>query len=370
MKLAQEFYKLPLTFDIERLKQEVSKFTEQEWVAHHESFKGNSAIPLVSVNGEFNNDFKGQMLPTSALEKCAYIQQVIASFDEVIGRSRLMRLGPGAEVPLHSDINYHWYKRVRIHIPIITEPNVEFHCADKQVHMAAGECWIFDSWKYHRVANLSDCHRVHLVIDIAGSSRFWEMVNQRAAIFENQFNHLNNVKHLPYSSDNPSRFITEKSNFPIIMPPAEIELLAQDLFTEITSFVSNNKQEVDAFTQRVTNFYLDWREVWSQYECDKQGWPKYHQLRQELLQSIASLNDKVKVDESTSAATILLHLIVGPAMSTELASPSNTGKTAAASNIQQATSTSSKQSTASLSRNSDCHCGSGKKYKHCHGQLS
>ena len=44
--------------------------------------------------------------------------------------------------------------------------------------MAAGEAWLFDSWRRHRVINGSPSDRIHLVIDIAGSARFWRMVRQ------------------------------------------------------------------------------------------------------------------------------------------------------------------------------------------------
>ena len=63
------------------------------------------------------------MQETGHLKACPYIRQAIASFGEVFGRSRLMKLGTGSEVSQHVDFNYHWYTRVRIHIPIITNPD-------------------------------------------------------------------------------------------------------------------------------------------------------------------------------------------------------------------------------------------------------
>ena len=156
MKLTNEFIQLPLLFDVEQLKKEVAKFTQADWKPHHEGFNGNFSIPLISVGGKNNNDFKGEMKETSYLQSSPYLRQVISSFGEVIGRSRLMGLAPGAEVPLHSDINYHWFRRVRIHVPIVTEPSVTFYCADKEINMKAGEAWIFDSWKYHRVSIFVD----------------------------------------------------------------------------------------------------------------------------------------------------------------------------------------------------------------------
>ena len=176
MKLPAEFYRLPYRFDVDRLVEEVAGIPEKSWIPHPDQHRGNTALPLISLYGEDNNLFHGPMMTTPHLARLEYIQQVIGSLGEVYGRSRLMRLEPGCEVPLHTDTNYHWYNRVRIHVPITTTPEVIFHCGDKQTHMAAGECWIFDAWRQHRVVNDSDQTRVHLVFDTAGSSRFWDTV--------------------------------------------------------------------------------------------------------------------------------------------------------------------------------------------------
>jgi len=52
MKLEHEFYKLPLRFDVERLIKELSCFEESDWEKHPSDYKGNLAIPLISVNGD------------------------------------------------------------------------------------------------------------------------------------------------------------------------------------------------------------------------------------------------------------------------------------------------------------------------------
>ncbi len=178
MKLETEFVKLPLLFDVERLRKEIAQFSEDEWMAHTTGYAGNLSIPLISLEGEFNDAMHGPMKPTSALKRCEYIQQIMTTFDEVFSRSRLMRLEPGQEVPPHSDVNYHWYNRVRIHIPITTTEDVLFFCGDQHVHMAPGECWIFNSWLEHTVKNNSDKTRVHLVVDTAGSTKFWDLVKR------------------------------------------------------------------------------------------------------------------------------------------------------------------------------------------------
>ncbi len=383
MKLAKEFYRLPLSFDVERLQQELAAFDEDDWRAHHESFKGNSAIALISVGGSFNNEFKGPMSPTSALLQSPYLQQVIASFGEVIGRSRLMRLAPGCEVPLHSDINYHWHNRVRIHIPIVTDEAVQFHCDDKQVHMGEGECWIFDSWKYHKVVNKSDKMRVHLVIDTMGSSRFWQMVNEASLAYGDLDDPSFKPKHLNYTPDKSAEIITEKVNFPLVMPPSEVRLLTQELSAQIQSSTGNSSVATQAFIKLINDFALDWQALWSQFGDDKAGWDAFHRLRQQTLAQAAPLEQQVMVDSQTSAMKILVHLIMGPAMSPELAqvntaapqpvpTPSApiSSQTRPAPSSQAASTMKKPQPEPGLTRNSPCPCGSGKKYKQCHGQLN
>ena len=140
MKLKHNFIRLPLRFDVAQLKNELAIFDRQKWLPHPNGLTGNSAMPLISKGGEDNDHFHGAMEITPHLRRCEYIQQIIASFGEVFGRSRLMKLEAGCEVSAHTDTNYHWHSRVRIHIPITTFPQVIFHCGDSTVHMQEGEC--------------------------------------------------------------------------------------------------------------------------------------------------------------------------------------------------------------------------------------
>ena len=46
------------------------------------------------------------------------------------GRTRLMRLSGQAEVSPHIDQAYYWAERMRVHVPIVTQPRVTFYCGD------------------------------------------------------------------------------------------------------------------------------------------------------------------------------------------------------------------------------------------------
>ena len=380
MKLEHEFIQLPYQFDVARMQQEVNQLASQLWIPHHEGFKGNYSIPLIAKDGQMNNEFKGPMACTPVLEQCPYLRQVIASFGEIIGRSRLMGLDPGSQVPVHSDINYHWYKRVRIHIPIITKPEVVFHCGEKHVHMQAGESWIFDSWKYHHVQNQSDLFRVHLVIDICGSADFWRMAKSGAVPWIESRKQVSAPRFVEYIPDASPDIQTERFNTPLVMSPGEMDGLAAELLNDVQSVTENKKIEIEEFVVKVTGFCQQWRCLWSLYGFTEAGWPHYHALRQRAFESVRHLDATLKLQNGTQAPRMFLHCMIDPGLNVEVkssfitdgaaASLDSDNRAPAASLSQAAQKQSEPVKKASLSRNDPCHCGSGLKFKACHGKLT
>ena len=174
-----DFTRLPFHFDVARLQREASQFDESDWVTHPSGFAGNAALMLVAAHGEVNDDFaiSGPVAPTRYLVCCPYIRQALTALKVPINRTRLMRLGPGNNVPEHSDANYHWWRRLRIHIPITTRPEVTFRCGKSTVHMGAGECWTFNNDKLHAVENPTAFTRIHLVADTVGSDEILRQIS-------------------------------------------------------------------------------------------------------------------------------------------------------------------------------------------------
>ncbi len=355
MKLEKEFYRLPLAFDVERLKYEISAFGEPDWIAHPSAYKGNSAIPLISVNGQINDDFLGQMQATQHLERCPYIKQVIDSFNSVFSRSRLMRLAGGCEVPEHSDINYHWYTRVRIHIPIITTPDVIFYCGDKSAHMAPGEAWIFDSWKMHRVVNANRATRIHLVIDTCGSADFWNMVEASEPYTASE----NNARMVGFDANARVNIRTEKYNVQVVMLPGEVDALALDLIDDLRKARSGDIAEAESFTHDVHQFRHEWRSLWSSHGPSRSGWPQYQALIDDTLTRVSAYST-ICLENGTSPAQVLNARILQSTLNPEAASTDAPQKTHHPLPAQ----------TQKTGRNAPCPCGSGKKYKACHGKTA
>lgn len=286
MDLSHPFIRLPFNFDANRLKQELAIFEDSVWMEHPSRINGNSAIPLVSLNGKDNNDFAGQMQSTPHLDRCDYVNQVMASFDEVIARSRFMKLAAGEEVTEHVDFNYHWYNRVRIHIPITTYPDVQFYCGHQHVNMRAGECWIFDSLRRHKVINNSQFDRTHLVIDTAGSSRFWDLV-ERMSTFgsEDSIDGFRSpefeaiAEDLAFVDKGFSKDLKlEKYNVSPVMAPGEMEAIAKELINDVASNPENNPAMVKEYQQLLRSLCKDWREVWLQYGFERNGIEHYRSL--------------------------------------------------------------------------------------------
>ena len=234
MKLDTEFIKLPLAFDVERMRAEVEAIPESDWRPHPQGNPGNSALPLISLGGNpLDDGVAGTMLPTPHLEKCEYLHQVLASFETVFGRSRLMRLEGKSEATLHVDTNYYWADRVRIHVPILTSPVIEFICNERSLHMAAGEAWIFDAWRPHNVLNPTGDQRIHLVGDTVGSAAFWELVDRGERPFSANGSEPQAAREIAHRPGEAVSLETERANYPVVMDPWEQRMLAESMLEDL-----------------------------------------------------------------------------------------------------------------------------------------
>ncbi len=300
MKLRQSFYKLPYKFDVSRMKKEVLAFPESVWRPHPSGYEGNTALILISARGEQNDNTKGPMQPTELLAKCPYIQQALASFDTVIGRTRLMRLEAESDVHEHTDIAYYWRNRTRIHIPIITDPSVKFWCEDKHVHMAAGECWTFDNWRLHRVENPSNVTRIHLVVDTVGSASFWRLLRQieREEVEE---------RFVAYDLDKKDvRVPIEHYESSNVMAPGEIDRNCEILVEDLRTRDENDPDLIDDVEESLEEIRHAWRSIWVVNGTAQAAWPAYGKVVQDVLKLAQHLPDQLRVASNGMAAAAIL----------------------------------------------------------------
>ena len=273
MELERPFLRLPYCFDVDHMAEEVRAFADDCWLPHPSGLPGNSAVPLVSINGEPKDGFDGQMAATECLLTSPYLYQVVSSFNEVVARSRLMRLGVGAQVQEHVDFNYHWYSRVRIHIPIITDPAVRFSCGPEEIHMAEGESWLFDSWRRHKVINGSERDRIHLVIDIAGSADFWKLIRRLQRSSE-----ALSVNLVSYQAEYQGELITERFPSSPVMAPGEMWSIVKELISDCHQNPDNDPAMLVFYQDLLFDLVHDWRRHWSLHGFAPSGLKGYQAL--------------------------------------------------------------------------------------------
>jgi Sulfotransferase family/Aspartyl/Asparaginyl beta-hydroxylase len=292
VKLPVPFIQLPLQFDAEVLAREISAFGASHWREHPQKYPGNLWLPLIAVDGDPDNDgFAGPMRPTPYLLQCPYLMQVLSRLGAVWGRTRLMMLTEQAEVGLHFDINYYWRARMRVHVPIVTQPSVRFICGDGEVNMAPGECWIFDTWRRHRVINASNVERIHLVADTVGSDDFSELARDGQMPGHHVPEGWRAEVVAPTDELNP-KLRYESVNLPVVMTPWELREHIGFLFSEM-----HPQPQLEAAQQVTARFLGAWQALWSEFGTDQAGWPAYRK----------TLNAYEQWLESSAASLLLIN---------------------------------------------------------------
>jgi hypothetical protein len=294
VRLAKPFIKLPLRFDAARLRAEIAQFSVSDWRPHPQGTPGNTALPLIAHQGNPLDDaVAGPMRPTPHLARCPYVQQVLAALDAPLGRTRLMKLDAGAEVTPHVDVAYYWQQRVRVHVPVVTFPEVAFLCGDATTHMAEGECWIFDTWRMHNVLNPAARERIHLVCDTVGSESFWRLAATDAP-----------AREIPFVPDGGPTLRFESSNFPVVMSPWEVESLWAGWLADAYAGPSD-RGVIGRLDAAVQPLIREWRAVWAEYADDVLGWPRYLALIARLSGIAQTFVDKVELPNEVDFARVI-----------------------------------------------------------------
>lgn len=165
--------RLPRTYDVAKLVRDLQvlrdvKTAPQPGPYHQGEWTG---IALYSMGG------KQSTFPSAAgtdhyretpeLQKTPYFKEILVDLKcpkEVV---RILFLPPGGHIKDHFDFHTSFqFGLLRLHIPIITHPDVAFVINGERVSWNAGELWYGDFSKVHSVKNDSPLVRVHMVIDV------------------------------------------------------------------------------------------------------------------------------------------------------------------------------------------------------------
>jgi hypothetical protein len=305
MKLPAPFLQLPLRYEADVLAAEVEALGEAPWRPHPAGFPGNSMLPLLALGGDAGDEgYAGLMLPTPELLLCPYLVQVLASFGATLGRTRLMRLAGQAEVTRHVDQGYYWAERVRIHVPIVTQPTVRFECGSDAINMAAGECWLFDTWRQHRVLNDASRPRIHLVADSVGGEGFWRLVARSRSVPGPVDPNWRAEPVAPVPGAMPELAL-ESVNLPVVMSPWEMEAHFRLIFGEADS----QQPGLAAASGAARRFALAWKGLWARYGTAVEGHEDYRRTLAAFLEEVEPAAARIQLRNGINCMSALLTVV-------------------------------------------------------------
>jgi mannose-6-phosphate isomerase-like protein (cupin superfamily) len=168
------FTRLPLAFDVEPMLGELGAVADAQWVAHFNDGCHDGAwrgLALRAPGGDPANLYANpqgadSIRDTAMLAGFPHVAAALGRIECPLRSVRLLRLEAGGVIREHRDADLRFEEgEARLHIPLATNPGVEFYVDGVRVVMEPGECWYLDLSRPHRVHNRGSTERVHLVVD-------------------------------------------------------------------------------------------------------------------------------------------------------------------------------------------------------------
>lgn len=162
-------------YDSERLRRDLDRLSDvararQPGKHHDGSWRGMSLCQQGGDHAFAGTVKHGSRVlaphPTALLDRATYFREIVSELG-TIQRARVSELPAGKAIEEHRDLGNSLHARVcRIHVPVVTHPELDFRIAGERVHFAEGEMWYADFTQPHSVHNRSDIDRVHILIDV------------------------------------------------------------------------------------------------------------------------------------------------------------------------------------------------------------
>jgi hypothetical protein len=163
-----------LRFDPVLLHEDLAAVLPGEWMPHYNDrdyggdWRGAALRSTSGSAGDLNAPSAGSVsfAATPLLARCPYFRQVLDGFECPLKAVRLLSLAPGSFIREHTDNALDYEDgEVRIHVPIRTNPGVEFYLSNERLLLEEGGAYYLNVNLPHRVNNRGAAARVHLVID-------------------------------------------------------------------------------------------------------------------------------------------------------------------------------------------------------------
>jgi hypothetical protein len=175
--MGAEAVRLPRTYDVGRLREDLARLDARyaQWQPQNGQYHNGewTGLSLYAPGGDVHSAAAARpslarpLLPTEGLAETPYIAELLNELACPKQVVRVLALPPGGRIEEHTDDNsgFRW-GALRLHVPIVTHPDVDFRIDSQRCVWKEGELWYGDFTRVHSVVNASPIRRVHLVIDV------------------------------------------------------------------------------------------------------------------------------------------------------------------------------------------------------------
>ena len=180
---------LPFHFDIEKMTTEFQNLK----LGHFEYYnviplrapahEVDRSLPFPPPADDYADGSWTDWLDTPAMLESPYLKSIVDTFREhtTVTLVRLLRLAPNSVVQEHTDPTLGLEVErsvIRLTVPILNAPGVEFYLNNSLVNMQPGECWYLRLTDPHRVINNSGVERVNMTIDMIPNEWIRTLITQ------------------------------------------------------------------------------------------------------------------------------------------------------------------------------------------------
>ena len=167
------FLRLNDRFDVGAIRKKVEQFPAEKWLESERErlfdvHRDTQALLMVHFEDYQYKKPEYRELYAEMQDVLQPVVDYVASYyrnNGFIVRLILAKLVSGGKIPKHTDAGFSLLNCHRVHLPIITNDDVDFFVGGEQINMRVGELWEINNGTVHAVENRGSEDRVHLIID-------------------------------------------------------------------------------------------------------------------------------------------------------------------------------------------------------------
>lgn len=170
--------RLPLRVDARQIRAEVDALPAQLWGSRGGRGGVHDRAAAVWLRGHAPAERRDTLDERETFASLPTLRELVMSTIAAPPmRCLLARLPAASSVPAHTDNGPYFARTVRVHVPVITSPEVVMYADGLVYHMQPGEVWALNNSAIHGVLNDDPVQaRTHMIVDFLPSEGLLELL--------------------------------------------------------------------------------------------------------------------------------------------------------------------------------------------------